>query len=477
MASKPISRPYPDPAHAAEGEPGLTRLYELTQTMPATSSDAARARRKGANIVFPDREPGRRARRIGLSISTNQGQACIAGSRLIPSRIDGRRRVTEEVHRPGPVEPCWATRSIPRPRWAPAHLAVHRGPGCSSTARSRGTQGGEVLTGGRPRATRPSPPVLRAARPWCGRARRPRVAHGRCSARFVHAHPLPLRGGAIQLANATEYGLGGGLWTRDLGRAHRVPGRSRPGIGLVKLRTSGEPGLALRRTCAGRDTPRDGFEPWTSTPTPNGVGQTTRLQIPPWYRRSESAPLGAPSLVDSSQLGAGAGVAADEGRAVHVRDASVAWWCRSGHPRRVQAELERLAGAGARAGDCGRRGARAVLGARRARAGLFAEARTHVPVEIVARARAEAERVSADCTVSLGGGSTVGSARRSRSTPVCPARGGDDLRRLGDDIHLGHHEAGREAEPGRDPRVLPPSRSTIRFSPSTCPRGSPPPAP
>jgi len=35
---------------------------------------------------------------------------------------------------------------------------------------------------------------------------------------------------AIALANGTEYGLGGGLWTTDLSRAHRVAAAMRSGM-------------------------------------------------------------------------------------------------------------------------------------------------------------------------------------------------------------------------------------------------------
>ena len=35
---------------------------------------------------------------------------------------------------------------------------------------------------------------------------------------------------AIALANAVEYGLGGGLWTRDVQRAHRIAREIRSGM-------------------------------------------------------------------------------------------------------------------------------------------------------------------------------------------------------------------------------------------------------
>lgn len=48
----------------------------------------------------------------------------------------------------------------------------------------------------------------------------------------------------------------------------------------------------------------------------------------------------------------------------------------------------------------------AILGRRAA--GSFTDVAMHVPVETIARARTEAARLAADCTVSIGGGSTTG---------------------------------------------------------------------
>src|ERR1700760_1864444 len=41
-------------------------------------------------------------------------------------------------------------------------------------------------------------------------------------------------------------------------------------------------------------------------------------------------------------------------------------------------------------------------------AGIFAEAKMHVPIETARRAREHARSIGADCAVAIGGGSTVG---------------------------------------------------------------------
>jgi acyl-CoA reductase-like NAD-dependent aldehyde dehydrogenase len=51
---------------------------------------------------------------------------------------------------------------------------------------------------------------------------------------------------AIAFANGTEYGLGGGLWTTDLSRAHRVAARDALRDDPGQLLQAGQSGLALR---------------------------------------------------------------------------------------------------------------------------------------------------------------------------------------------------------------------------------------
>ena len=95
-------------------------------------------------------------------------------------------------------------------------------------------------------------------------------------------------------------------------------------------------------------------------------------------------------------------------------------------------------------------------------AGLFAHAVMHVPVEIAQAAREEARRVSADCCVAVGGGSTTGLAKVIALTSDLPilaiptTYAGSEMTPI-----WGLTESGIK-KTGRDPRVLP---KTVIYDP------------
>jgi maleylacetate reductase len=88
-------------------------------------------------------------------------------------------------------------------------------------------------------------------------------------------------------------------------------------------------------------------------------------------------------------------------------------------------------------------------------AGLFAEARLHVPVEVAARARAEAARVGADSTVSLGGGSTVGLGKALALDPGLPQLAVATTYAGSEMTSIWGLTDGRVKTTGRDVRALP----------------------
>ncbi len=95
-------------------------------------------------------------------------------------------------------------------------------------------------------------------------------------------------------------------------------------------------------------------------------------------------------------------------------------------------------------------------------AGLFDRAVMHVPIEIAQAARDEAKRLSADCCVAVGGGSTTGLAKAVALVSdlailaVPTTYAGSEMTPI-----WGLTESGLK-KTGRDPRVLP---KTVIYDP------------
>lgn len=96
-------------------------------------------------------------------------------------------------------------------------------------------------------------------------------------------------------------------------------------------------------------------------------------------------------------------------------------------------------------------------------AGIFAQAVMHVPIETAHAARAEAQRLGADCCVAIGGGSTTGLGKAIALTSSLPiiavptTFAGSEMTAI-----WGLTEGGVK-KTGRDPRVLP---RTVLYDPT-----------
>ncbi|HJZ97432.1 MAG TPA: aldehyde dehydrogenase family protein, partial [Candidatus Solibacter sp.] len=174
---------------------------------------------KGANIVFDDAELASAIGGSAFAIFHNQGQACIAGSRLLLHEkiadqfLDGFLKLASSIKIGDPLDP--------NTEMGPLTSVMHRDRvlGYCKIARD---QGGEVLLGGKvlggaqyDRGCYVMPTVVRA-RPT------DRVCQEEVFGPFVTVTTFRDESEVVEIANSTPYGLGGGLWTRDLSRAHRV---------------------------------------------------------------------------------------------------------------------------------------------------------------------------------------------------------------------------------------------------------------
>lgn len=102
----------------------------------------------------------------------------------------------------------------------------------------------------------------------------------------------------------------------------------------------------------------------------------------------------------------------------------------------------------------------ALLGARSA--GTFAEARMHVPAETARAACAEARRLSADCCVAVGGGSTTGLAKAVALELGLPILAVPTTYAGSEMTPIWGITEGGVKRTGRDPRVLP---RTVLYDP------------
>lgn len=238
---------------------------------------------KGPNIVFDDADLTAAVNGSAWAIFHNQGQACIAGSRLML-----HERIADEF-----LERFLAlARSIRLGN--PLDAATEMGPLTSAQHRDRVLsyvdvatgEGGQVLTGGRA----PDDAALAAGcyvQPTVVRARdwRDRVAQEEVFGPFVTVLTFADDAQALQIANGTDYGLGSGLWTRNLQRAHRMARDLHAGmvwINSYKRVNPGSPFGGVGRSGYGREMGFDAMREYTQV---KSVWVNVDAQIPPWYPR------------------------------------------------------------------------------------------------------------------------------------------------------------------------------------------------
>ncbi|MCU1380861.1 MAG: dhas5 [Acidimicrobiales bacterium] len=237
---------------------------------------------KGANVVFADADLDAARNGSAFAIFHNQGQACIAGSRLLLHEdvaeefLDGFLELARSIRLGHPLD-----------------LSTEMGPLTSPMHRDRVLsyvkvaldEGAEILTGGGspddPRLAQGcyvEPTVVRADPAS-------RVAQEEVFGPFVTVTTFRTDAEAVALANATEYGLGAGLWTRDLSRAHRMARAFRAGmvwINSYKRVNPGSPFGGTGQSGYGREM---GFEAVHEATEAKSVWVNVDADLPPFYRR------------------------------------------------------------------------------------------------------------------------------------------------------------------------------------------------
>jgi acyl-CoA reductase-like NAD-dependent aldehyde dehydrogenase len=237
---------------------------------------------KGPNIVFDDANLIAAVNGSAWAIFHNQGQACIAGSRLIlhekiaDAFLDKFIALAKSIRLGNPLE---ATTEM-----GPLTSKLHRDRVLNYVSVAC-EQGGEVITGGK------SPDGALAAgcyvEPTVVRAKsaQDRVAQEEVFGPFVTVLTFKTDDEALAIANGTDYGLGSGLWTMNLPRAHRFAREIKAGMVWINSYKRVNPGSPFGGTGAsgyGREMGFDAMREYTQV---KSVWVNVDAQIPAWYPR------------------------------------------------------------------------------------------------------------------------------------------------------------------------------------------------
>jgi acyl-CoA reductase-like NAD-dependent aldehyde dehydrogenase len=276
-------------AHMA-GHPGLDKISFTGSTSVGRSiveASAGNLKRvqlelggKGANVIFADADLEAAINGSAFAIFHNQGQACIAGSRLIVQDsiadefIERFTTLAKSIRLGAPLDPETEMGPLTSPEHRDRVLAY---------VKVALDEGGEVLIGGKA----PDDPELANGcyvEPTVVLAGvHDRVGQEEVFGPFVTVTTFRDETQALEIANATNYGLGGGLWTRDVRRAHRVAAAIRSGmvwINTYKRVNPGSPFGGIGDSGYGREM---GFEAMHDYTEAKSIWLDVDADQPPWY--------------------------------------------------------------------------------------------------------------------------------------------------------------------------------------------------
>ncbi len=237
---------------------------------------------KGANIVFEDANIPAAVGGTAFGIFHNQGQACIAASRLIIHEsvvdefLERFLALAASIKLGDPKDPST--------EMGPLTSTMHRDRVLSYIEVAK-SEGGEILLGGKA----PSDPALANGcyiEPTVVRTDpSSRVAREEVFGPFMTLHTFRTDEEALEIANSVDYGLGGGLWTNNLTRAHKIARELHAGmvwINSYKRVNPGSPFGGMGVSGYGREM---GFEAMREYTEPKAIWVNIDAAIPPFYPR------------------------------------------------------------------------------------------------------------------------------------------------------------------------------------------------
>lgn len=237
---------------------------------------------KGANIVFEDADITNAVNGSAFAIFHNQGQACIAGSRLmLHEKIADRflehfLKLAASIRVGNPLDPTT--------EMGPLTSKLHQERVLKFCEIAQAEKG-EILLGGRA----PVAPELQKGcfvEPTVVRAKlTDRVCQEEVFGPFVTVTTFKDDAEVLAMANNTTYGLGGGLWTSNLQRAHLMARHMESGmvwINCYKRFHPGSPFGGMKDSGYGREMGHFAMHEYTE---PKSVWVNFDAKLPVFYPR------------------------------------------------------------------------------------------------------------------------------------------------------------------------------------------------
>jgi aldehyde dehydrogenase (NAD+) len=221
---------------------------------------------KSPNIVFADADLDAAVKGAYTGIFYGKGEVCAAGSRLfVEEKIHGDvvERLVERTKRLAPGDPL-----DPKTRLGALVSRKQRDTVLGYVEEGR-REGARVVHGGEP--------VSIGGKGWFmeptildGVSNEMTVAREEIFGPVLSVIPFRDAGNAVELANASIYGLAAGIWTRDVGKAHQVARRLQAGtvwINQYNWYDSAAPFGGYKQSGFGRELGSAALEAYTEVKT------------------------------------------------------------------------------------------------------------------------------------------------------------------------------------------------------------------
>jgi (Z)-2-((N-methylformamido)methylene)-5-hydroxybutyrolactone dehydrogenase len=219
---------------------------------------------KSANIIFEDANLDRALPGAVAGIFAAAGQTCIAGSRLLVHRsvyqqvLDGIVERAETLKLGDPLDPATEMGPV-------AHRSQHER--VSGLIDSAVAEGAKLVSGGPGDVPEAGPGYFVRPTVFADVDMSMDIAQTEVFGPVLSVIPFDDDAEALQIANATQFGLAAGVWTESLRRAHLMAKRLRSGVVWVNTyRASSAQGPfgGVRRSGHGRERGLEGMLEFTT---------------------------------------------------------------------------------------------------------------------------------------------------------------------------------------------------------------------